>query len=274
MKKHLAGGLVFLMTLLVGNIPAFAAEKSLEKFTIDVELQSILLDQTYAEVPVFFISENAPGLFENGKTIYFQVDGLEFRPGLAGEVIAGDLEIGSIAVDGEFLSIPITKQSAAEKGVIMISGMAFSVPEPTPGKEYPLRLIREESEVFPNNLCRASYFPEQPIFIFSNFITTFRSSDFNDSLRHVKVTIPMDSMVMLDGRRPWEVSAPAYYSKEQGPMLPVRDMIAMLAIEADTKWDQAAKVMHALANSRVAEIPLAGGKAVVNGEELDRKSVV
>lgn len=247
LKKKLA--LIFMTIVMIfAATPVFA--ENVVKY--DMGVRQLASDD-------IVINESGAGAFKKDKFLYLRCKNIDFEDGIEAVVESGDIKIGSVSVDGDIIKVKISKEST-EASTIRLTNVKLKLANDLSFGTYPLEIITEESDEYPNNIFGKTYdenssgFDTKYIVLDSNYLTLVKS----DNAASTEVTISA-----ADGN-----SDGAYINEENRVMLPLRAITEKLNSSAIVSWDDETKTAAIIYGKKVASFKLGSNTMNIDGVEI------
>ena len=215
------------------------------------------------------IKESAPGALKKDKNIYLRCQYVSFEDGIEYKVLSGDGKVDNVTSEDGIIKVSIKSESSKEPMVIELSNVKMYLNGSLAEGAYPLELITEESDEYPDNAFGQSYnsddsnFNTKYIVFDDEFFTVEGSTNMENSSDDVKTDLPEVVVNTNSGNE-----AGAYINDNSYVMLPVRFITEALNGSAIVSWDDATKKVTILMGSRYMSFTVGKDTMNVNGTEV------
>jgi hypothetical protein len=203
------------------------------------------------------ITESGAGAFKKDKYLYLRCKHVEFEDGIESVVEKGDIKIGSVSVDGDLIKIKISKEST-KPSTIKLTNVKLKLDNNLSYGTYPLEIVTEESDDYPNNIFGQTYdsnssgFDTKYIVLDSNYLTLVKDDN----------TSPEIKISAAEG------NSDGAYIQENRVMLPLRAITEKLNGSAVVSWDDASKTATVMLGDRVASFTVGDNTMNIKGVKI------
>ena len=215
------------------------------------------------------IKESAPGAIKKDKNIYLRCQYVSFEDGIEYNVLSGDGKIDSVTSENGIIKVSIKSESSKEPMVIELSNVKMYLDGSLAEGAYPLELITEESDEYPDTAFGQSYnsddsnFNTKYIVFDDEFFTVEGSTNMENSSDYAKSQLPEVVVDTKDGN-----DNGSYINDENYVMLPVRFIAEALNGSAIVSWDDATKKVTILMGERYMSFTVGKDTMNINGTEV------
>ncbi len=215
------------------------------------------------------IKESVPGALKKGKNIYLRCQYVSFEDGIEYTVLSGDGKIDSVSSEDGIIKVSVKSESSKEPMVIELSNVKMYLNGSLAEGAYPLELITEESDEYPDNAFGQTYnsddsnFNTKYIVFDDEFFTVEGSTNMENSSDYAKSQLPEVIVDTKEGN-----DSGAYINDESYVMLPVRFIAESLNGSAIVSWDDATKKVTILMGDRYMSFTSGESTMNINGTDV------
>ncbi|MCJ7855720.1 copper amine oxidase N-terminal domain-containing protein [Lachnospiraceae bacterium NSJ-143] len=215
------------------------------------------------------VKEAAPGALKKGKNIYLRCKYVSFEDGITYELVSGDAKIEKVTSEDGLITIKIKSESNKEPAVIRLSNVKMYLDGSLAEGDYPLELITEESDKFPDNAFGQSYdsessgFDDKFIVFDESFFTVEGSANMANASDNDTAGISEISVGTGE-----ENESGSYINESSYVMLPVRFISEALNDSAVVSWDDTTKTVNIMMGQRTMAFTVGKSTMNVNGNDI------
>lgn len=213
-----------------------------------------------------YIKESGSGVFQKGKKLYLDFDGLPMDLQYANVTVAeGDLKIKRVREDNGIISIEIERESSTVS-VIKISGVVVPVSRDISLGSYALRILTENSDTYPDNIFNDKQ--GKPLHLMENFITVKEDDrDHSQEITTITATANSNQMTVQKGKTldAVNITAKPFLSSENRLMVPLRPVIEAVGEGITFAYEEKTKTVSVHNGVYISQFRLGEDTLMVNG---------
>jgi len=241
--------------------------------TFEVEKSDVVIDYRHTAIGDIIITEAEAGILEDGTAFAFQIERLSFDDEPEVEVVAGDIEIDDIYVNGGYMVVVVEEESVKEAATIKITGATLYMERQIPAGDFFLKLVPAigkdadadtaavNGEALYLNLTEW----DNKVTLASDYVSVVTAGRDVDETFTTTLVVTAGATEMKANDKVIALDVPAYITNDGRMMLPVRAVIEALSGAAIVAWDDTAKQITISTGSRVVAMTVGSDVMYING---------